>query len=313
MKLILDLDTGIDDALALAYALGLPEAELIGVTGVFGNVTMEDSVRNSLDLLALLGHPEVPVCRGAAHAWGAQEYHPGAFKYRIHGQNGIGNIRLPRAAGEAAEVGAADFILNAARRFGPELAVVATGPLTNLADAIRSDPGAMARVGRISIMGGALTVPGNRTPFAEANICDDAAAAKYVMESGLPITMVGLDVTLKTKITGSEIASWRAVGTPAAKALVGMAEYYYTNESETGEIGGAIHDPLAVEAAVNPGAFALLPINLTVVTEGPGAGRTVGDLSRLTHQEKTARVCVDVKAAAFVKKFADTIYRLLCR
>ena len=313
MKMILDLDTGIDDALALAYALGRPEVELIGVLGSFGNVTVDTSVRNSLDLLALLGSGDVPVCRGAAHAWGAKGYEPGPFKYRIHGKNGIGNVILPRSAAEISPVGGVDFLLDAARRFGPELAVVATGPLTNLAQAIRQDRTAMERVGRISIMGGALTVPGNRTPFAEANICDDTAAANYVMESGIPLTMVGLDVTLKTKITGREIDDWRGVNTPAAKALVKMSEYYYTNESETGEIGGAIHDPLAVEAAICPDAFEMLPCNLTVITEGPGAGRTVGDPARLSCPEKSVQVCVDVAADAFVEKFARTIHQLLCK
>lgn len=307
MKLILDLDTGIDDALALAYALALPGAELIGVTAVFGNVTRDRSVENNRNLLALLGAGELPVCPGAAHAWDAADYQPGDFKYRIHGNNGIGNIALPASGAPVCDTPAAEFLVGAARRWGRELAVVATGPLTNLADAIRLDRAAMASVGTISIMGGALTVPGNRTPFAEANICDDPEAARFVFESGLPVTMVGLDVTMQTKIVGQDIERWRQSGTPAAAALVGMSEYYYTNESETGEIGGAIHDPLAVEAAVNPAAFTMLPVNLTVVTEGPGRGRTVGDMARLCDPEKTARVCVGVGAAAFVSKFCTTI------
>ncbi len=307
MKLILDLDTGIDDALALAYALALPGVELIGVGGCFGNVTRDRSVRNNLDLLALFGAPEVPVCPGADHPWGADGYRPGDFKYRVHGENGIGNVLLPAAGGRACETPAARFLVEAARRWGGELAVVATGPLTDLADAIRLDRAAMASVGAISVMGGALTVPGNRTPFAEANICDDPAAAKYVFESGLPVTMVGLDVTLQTKIVGADLARWRQVESPAAAALVGMSEYYYTNESETGEIGGAIHDPLALEAALCPGAFSVLPINLTVETEGPGRGRTIGDPALLGRPEKTTRVCVGVGAAAFVAKFCGTI------
>ena len=313
MKLILDLDTGIDDALALAYALALPDVELIGVTAVFGNVTRDGSVENNRNLLALLGAAGVPVAPGAAHAWAAESYQPGAFKYRIHGGNGIGNVALPASTAPVCGTPAAEFIVGAARRFGGGLAVVATGPLTNLADAIRLDRAAMASVGAISIMGGALTVPGNRTPFAEANICDDPEAAKYVFESGLPVTMVGLDVTMQTKILEQDIARWRRIKTPAAAALVAMAEYYYKNESETGELGGAIHDPLALEAAVNPAAFSMLPINLTVVTEGPGRGRTVGDMERLCDAEKSARVAVGVGAAAFVEKFCGAIADYLAR
>ena len=311
MKMILDLDTGIDDALAIAYALGLPGVELIGVTNCFGNVTIDIAVQNTLDLLELLGHPEVPVFEGASRPWGADGYTLAPHKFKIHGQNGIGNVELPRAKAQKSAVSAVDFILDSARRYGPDLALVATAPLTNLANAIAKDKNAVGRIGRISIMGGALTVPGNRTPFAEANICDDARAARAVMESGIPLTLVGLDATLKTRVTGRDIDLWRQLGTPAADAVIRMCEYYYTNEYDDASFGGAIHDPLAVEVAVAPESAAYLPINLTVETEGPGAGRVIGDLRRLDQKEKSARVCVDVDGPAFVKKFVDTIGGLL--
>lgn len=128
---------------------------------------------------------------GASCPWGADGYTLAPHKFKIHGQNGIGNVELPRAKAQKSAVSAVDFILDSARRYGPDLALVATAPLTNLANAIAKDKNAVGRIGRISIMGGALTVPGNRTPFAEANICDDARAARAVMESGIPLTPGG--------------------------------------------------------------------------------------------------------------------------
>lgn len=121
MKMILDLDTGIDDALAIAYALGLPGVELIGVTNCFGNVTIDTAVQNTLDLLELLGHPEVPVFEGASCPWGADGYTLAPHKFKIHGQNGIGNVELPRAKAQKSAVSAVDFILDSARRYGPDL------------------------------------------------------------------------------------------------------------------------------------------------------------------------------------------------
>ena len=187
-KLILDLDMGVDDAMALAYALASPEVELIGITTVFGNVPCAQSVENCLAMLELLGHPEVPVVAGADRALSATATY--TTMVDVHGTNGLGGVALPEPTREAvgksdAEGGAAvDFLLDAARTWGSDLIYVPTGPLTNLALAARRDAEALRAIGGIVFMGGALTIPGNVTPGAEANIANDPEAADAVLRSG---------------------------------------------------------------------------------------------------------------------------------
>lgn len=307
-KIILDLDTGVDDALAITYAVGQKDVELIGITTAFGNVTVQQAVKNSISILDLLGKKEVPVFEGAAHPWGSSSYEPSEHIKRIHGENGIGDVELGSPSRSQGELSAVDFLIQSANTFGDELILLTAGPLTNLADAIKKDKEAILKIGKIVTMGCALTVPGNITPFSEANIYNDAEAAKYVLESDVPIVLVGLDVTLKTMITGKDIKSWLEVGNLASQAIADIATYYYTNEYDDEEIGGAMHDPLAVEVAVNPAIVTnMLPINLTVETDGVSKGRTIGNLDLLNREEKSAQVCVDVDGEAFITKFTETV------
>lgn len=313
MKLILDLDTGIDDALAIAYAAANKEVELIGITNCFGNVTVDIAVRNTLNVLDLIGREDVPVYRGAENAWAAEGYYKTSeHLYRIHGRNGIGNVDLGEAKREKADMTAVDFLIDAANKYGEDLTLVTTAPLTNLADAIKKDKQAIAKIGKIVTMGGALTVAGNVTRFAEANIQKDPDAAKFIFESGIPIILVGLDVTMKTLITGKDIKSWEKIQTKAAKALTDMSIYYYKNELDDEEIGGAMHDPLAVDAAIHPDVIKyMLPINLTVDTQGETKGRIIGDTDLLNVEKKNCFVCLDVDSEAFIKRFTQKIEKLI--
>lgn len=311
-KIILDLDTGVDDALALAYTIGQESVELIGVTTTYGNVTVDAATANSLGILDLLHRSDVPVYEGAAFPWGSSSYVMSDTVKKIHGTNGIGNVDLGENKRKKADKSAVDFLIESARTFGEDLILVTAGPLTNLADAIKKEPEAIKKIGKIVTMGGALTVPGNITPFGEANIIADAAAAKFVLESDIPMMIVGLDVTLKTMITGADIKSWGSVGNTASKTLVALTTYYYSNEYDDKEVGGALHDPLAVEAAINPGIITdILPINLTVETEGPSRGRTIGNLELLKRKEKSTQYCLDVDRDRFIKTFVQTIQNVL--
>ena len=268
-KLLLDMDTGVDDALAIAYAVGCG-AEIVGVTCGFGNVETHEAVRNTLDLLALLGRPEVPVFAGDAGP-GGQPFQVSEACRKIHGQNGIGNVSLPHR-GEPSPIPAHRFILEQCEKEGAALTLVCTGTLHNLARAVRESRETVAKAGGIVLMGGALTVEGNVTPYAEANIANDPEAAKYVFESGLPLTMVGLDVTLKQRLTHETVRGWAARG-EAGKAYAALAGYYIDHESDRGSC--ALHDPLAAAAAIEPGLLDTHPFAMTVLTEGEGRGRTV--------------------------------------
>lgn len=314
-KLILDLDAGIDDAMALAYALASPEVELIGITTVFGNVPCAQSMTNCRALLELLGAPDVPVVAGADRALAATE--PYTTMVDVHGANGLGGVELPapRTAAEgvpdACATAAVSFLLDAARRYGEDLIYVPTGPLTNLARALALDAQAVARIGAITFMGGALTVPGNVTPGAEANIANDPEAADAVVRSSVPVTMVGLDVTHQTILPAAEIERWRALGTPAGEAFAAIVGYYSQFYlTHQGHLGGcALHDPLAVAAAIDPTLIGTLGINLKVDVAGPFRGRTVGDAARLRDVCKTVQVALTVDAPRFVARFCE---RLAC-
>ena len=311
-KLILDLDTGIDDALAIAYALGSPEVELIGITATYGNVLMKDSVRNSLAVLDALGADSVPVYPGLPHSSTAEDFAVLEISAFIHGRNGLGEAETTPSRRSATTTSAVDFIIEASRRYGEELVYVPTGPLTNLAAALERDPALAERL-RVVLMGGALTVSGNVSPWAEANINQDPDAADAVLRSGIDATMVGLDVTLQTLLTYEHTRRWRDLGTPAGTFLADMTDYYIrAYETTAPGLGGCgLHDPLAVGVAVDPGLVTTLPINLQVDVEGPTRGRTIGDVARLNDPRKTSRVALGVDVDRFLEELMARITSVL--
>ena len=314
-KLILDLDMGIDDAMALCFALASPEVELVGITCVFGNVPVGVSARNCLDVLHLLGHDDIPVIVGADRPLAGMGPHR-AFQ-AVHGANGIGGVELERARREVgrpddpARGDAARFIVQAAQRYGGDLLVVPTGPLTNIAHALELDARAMTALRGTTFMGGALTVPGNVTPAAEANIAADPEAAARVLSSGMPLTMVGLDVTHRVAATRGDIAGWRALGTDAGAAFAQMVESYIdAYEAADPWIGGcALHDPLAVAVALDPALAVTYETPLAVDLTGPLRGRTIGDEPAWASGAPGVEVALDVDATAFLDRFRE---RMAC-
>ena len=161
-KIILDLDTGIDDTLALSYILGSEDAELIGITGTYGNVLLETGIRNDLDLLEMFGRPDVPVFRGVPHPSDADSFEVPDSSGIFHGRNGTGNVEVPaKASHDVADMAAVDFIIESVRKYGKdELVYVPTGPSTNIDAAFAKAPDIIDRIA-IVMMGGALTQPGN--------------------------------------------------------------------------------------------------------------------------------------------------------
>nr|WP_268911920.1 nucleoside hydrolase [Latilactobacillus fragifolii] len=312
-KMILDLDTGIDDALAIAYALGSSEVDLIGITSEYGNVLTERSVVNSQQILHLLGHPDIPVYLGAGHSTTTNDFSVLPISAEIHGQDGVGELHLTEPHPEMVTESAVDFILRACQEYGADLSIVATGPMTNLALAIQKDLPTLKKVGQIVIMGGALTVGGNVSPFAEANISQDPEAADLLFKSGLPVTMVGLDVTLRTLFTRTDTAEWRALGTPAATAYADMVDYYIKAYEVTSPHlhGCALHDPLAVAVAIDPSLVTTFPLNLKTEIEGPSRGRTIGNNARLDDPTTRTAVCVQVDTPRFLTEFKARIGHLL--
>lgn len=312
-KMILDLDTGVDDALALAYALADPNVELIGVVASYGNNTLQQTAQNSQQLLALLGHPEIPVYLGAAHSMTSTHFTVMPVSKDIHGVNGLGNLQLPDPQAPLASKPGSQFIIEAAHQYQQQLTIVPTGPLTNLALAIKQDPAIISMIGNVTIMGGALTVEGNVSPVAEANINQDAQAANAVLTSGLPLTMVGLDVTLRTLLTKQDTAQWRTLGTKAGRIYADLTDYYIDayDRLEIDHHGCALHDPLAVGVAIDPSLVSELALPMKVITKGPNYARTIGDKSRLNALHQLVKVAVQVDQQRFLKVFQEHLQKML--
>ena len=308
-KLILDLDTGVDDTLAISYALGSPEVELIGITGTYGNVLLEQGVRNDLAITDLLGHPEIRVYPGLPHASTKDSFSVQSISAFIHGGNGIGDVSIPDSNRKPEVESAVDFIIDSVKTYGKDLVYVPTGPMTNIAAALRKAPEIKDEIGKIVLMGGALTVCGNVSPWSEANISQDPDAANELFRSGAPVTMIGLDVTLQTLLTYRQTARWRDLGTKAGAFLADMTDFYIkAYETTVPKLGGCgLHDPLAVGVAIDPTLVTTLPINMQVDVEGPTRGRTIGDNDRLNDPAKTMQVAVGVDVERFLKEFMTRI------
>ncbi|WP_311407271.1 nucleoside hydrolase [Liquorilactobacillus uvarum] len=308
-KMILDLDTGIDDALALAYALADPDCDLIGIIGSYGNVYVEQGVQNSLNLLTLLGAENVPVYLGAKHSSQTDSFKVLPVSAQIHGDNGVANIQLPKAQRTFEQKSGIDFLIEAAHKYKDQLLFVPTGPLTNLAQAVKKDPEIIDLIGRVTLMGGALTVPGNVSPSAEANIHQDPEAANDVFQTHLPLTMVGLDVTTRTLLTRKETKCWRELNTQAGTVYADLVDYYIEAYKTTNPHldGCALHDPLAVGVAIDPSLVNKIKLNLKVETKAPFEGRTIGDETRLNDSKVTTDVAVNVDKIRFLDKFMNRL------
>lgn len=273
-----DCDTGIDDALALVYLMASPEIELAGIGTVSGNIDAKQAAVNTLDLLAMGGKTEVPVAVGSmdplTHSFSGGVPH-------IHGHNGVGDVELPHTDRKPETESAADMLVRLAHEHPGELDVIAIGPLTNLAIALKQDPSIAELVHEVYIMGGAALVPGNLSAVGEANIWNDPEAAQAVVEAPWQVVLVPLDVTLENAFEESDREALAASDSALNRALADILNLYF--DFYVGEYGRrmcALHDPLAAAIAVGQITATRAP-NVPVVvddTQGPGRGQTICDL-----------------------------------
>ena len=317
-NMILDLDTGIDDSIALFLAATSSEVNLLGVVGTYGNVTTDVGARNSLSILALAGREDVPVFEGQYHSLTSNYFYPNPISQRIHGKNGTGNIGLPEARRGVEKEDGVDWLVGMMRQYDGELVYVATGPLTNLATALKREPALKDFKGRVVSMGGALTVRGNVSHYAEANIAQDPEAAKLCYESGLDITLVGLDVTMRSRLTANDALAWAKASTQSAHkastqagALLSQMLLYYIENMRALPDSVYIHDPSAVICALHPDFFTILPLPLTVETEGEDRGRTVVSTARITQKNCPSKACLDVNSTKVEDYLRSNIFRAI--
>lgn len=277
-KILLDCDTGVDDTMAILYAALHPDIELVGIGSVWGNVDVPTATRNSIHTLEMVGKGHIPVAQGAAGPLLRKDTY---FAYFVHGDDGQGNAGTGREVGPPVAGTAAEQIVRLARQYPGEVTLVPVGPLTNVALALAMEPELPSLIKEVVLMGGTALAPGNVTPVAEANIAHDAEASHAVFRAPWPITMVGLDVTMKTLITAERRAvleSGGSVGRYMSRILQFYGEYFENNDF--GEWRACMHDTMAVAAAAGTLDIQLAPtVNVEVdVSGGPGHGQTICDL-----------------------------------
>lgn len=316
-KVIYDTDPGVDDAMALVFQALHPDIELLGVTSVFGNATIETTTRNALYLAERFA-PGVPVARGAAAPLKRMAPQPVGW---IHGDDGLGNTGVqPRndAAGAVLDARPAHrFIIDIVRAHPGEVTLIAVGPLTNLALALAEDPAIAALVKQVIVMGGAFGTDGmhgNVTPAAEANMLGDPDAADAVFGAPWPVAIVGLDVTQKTIMTTAYLASIRDRGGEAGRFVWEVSRYYEDFHRASAQLEGIYtHDSSAVAYLLAPQFYATRSGPVRVLTAGIAAGHTIQKPAGMTvaapdwDSRPPCTVCVGVDADAMLALYERTL------
>ena len=272
VKLLLDCDPGLDDALALLLAHGDPNIELVAVTTVGGNVGVEKTTKNALELREYLGFPDVPVAAGAPEPLVGDVQ----SAEHVHGEEGLGDVILPAATLPASSTGAIDVIIETLKAAPGEVHLVATGPLTNIALALRKEPKLTEWAASFTIMGGSYT-RGNATPAAEFNIYADPEAAGEVFDAGWTTVMVGLDLTLQAIVDDEVEKRMLALGKLGTDLVQPLATFW-TNPLDDEWDGQALHDVCAVAYIARPDLFTTKSARVEVEVEGKYTrGETVVD------------------------------------
>ena len=299
-RVIIDTDPGIDDAIAIALAVASPELDLLGVTTVGGNTGLENTTANALRLLHLLRRDDVPVGAGAARAIAFEQE---LGDPSIHGRHGLGGVALAEPPREADPRGALGLLTDLIEGSDEPVTLIAIGPLTNVALLAATRPDVYARLDRLVIMGGGVHITGNQTPTGEFNIWFDPEAAARVFAAGVPITMVGLDVTHRAMFAGSDWDRLRGSGAGSlARAVTGMVDFYGSYYlSVNGDDATAQHDALAVAAVVRPDLIGTHHCWVGVECAGTlTRGMTVADLKHVWGREPNTDVALDVDVAGYI-------------
>lgn len=299
--IILDTDPGIDDALAMLLALASPEIDLRALTVVHGNSSLTDGVRNALDVLALAGAMHIPVAAGTNRPL----IRPPLTATETHGSGGLGYAVPPPSPAQPAATHAVDVLIDTLLAAPGEISLVAIGPLTNLALALRKEPRIAHAARQVVLMGGALRSDGNTTPMAEFNMYVDPHAAHIVLHSGLPLTLLPWDITRDVLLTQEHVE--RLLHIPGAlTSFVGDATRFYMDfhRDYLGFAGCSINDPAALALLLWPDLAQLQPVYVDIELSGAlTLGKTVGDFMNVTGQAPNVQVVTSFDTDRFLALF----------
>jgi len=304
--IILDCDPGHDDAIALLLALASPEVELLGVTTVSGNQTLDKTTANALRVLEFAGRSDIPVYAGAERPIIRKR----DVAAHVHGESGLDGPDLPPPTGRAGDRHAVEFIAEQLREREGKVTLVPTGPLTNIALLFATH--ADARPERIVLMGGAIG-EGNRTPAAEFNIWADPEAAQRVFLEGLDTTMIGLDVTHQALIKDAHTEQMRSAGRVGRMVAELMDFYARFHRRRYPDLGGSpMHDPVCIAHLIDPGLVEVREAAIEVdCSTGPSRGRTNVDWRGREHfGEPNAKVGMSIDGDAFARLVVERISSL---
>jgi inosine-uridine nucleoside N-ribohydrolase len=322
-RILLDVDPGIDDALAMFLAMRSPELRIEAVTVVSGNVIVDLGASNALKIVELAGGEDLVVAKGAKYPLQKKLITAEA----VHGEDGLGGKTLPAPSKKLDPRHAVDVIIDVVSENPGEITLVPVGPLTNIALAFLKAPEIRSQIPEIILMGGSI-VGGNASPAAEANIYNDPEAAKIVFESGIPIVMVDLGATAQARLTRKDLERLRAAESKVARYAADLGDFYIAFSERLGFMEGAdLHDPLAVGLAIDLSiATDLRAMHIQVETKGSLTyGETVanrhllleavedaGDHYRITsfpRVQPNARVPVTIDSRRFLELFLDRLTR----
>ena len=309
---IIDCDPGHDDALAILLALGSPdELEVLAITVVAGNVPLPLTEKNARQICELAGRADLRVYAGCARPL-VRELVTAEY---VHGKTGLDGPELPEPRMPLADAHAVDAIVDVLRAHGPgTVTLCPTGPLTNIAMVLRKAPDVVPRIREIVLMGGAIGL-GNVTPAAEFNIYVDPHAAEVVFEAGVPLVMLGLDVTHQALLTPDRLQAIRDIGTPLSRTVVELLEFYgIYDQTRRGRVGAPLHDPCVIAYLLDPALFGGRACHVAIETQGEHTlGRTVVDWSRRTRHAPNATVIDQIEADGFFALLTERLGRLpLC-
>ena len=300
-RIIIDTDPGIDDAAAILLALASPELSLEGLTVVHGNCSVEQGTTNALSILELARASRIPVARGCDRPL----VQPSLLAPETHGNTGLGYAKLPPPVTKPLAQHAVDFLIEQIMASPGEITLVAIGPLTNLALAIRKEPRFAQAVKEVIIMGGAIRHEGNTTPLAEFNTFVDPHAAHIVYHSGMPLTLVPLDVTYQCILLAEDVARLQRFDSPIPPFIADSTRFYMEFHDEYQQIEGCIiNDPLALALTFAPELCDYEELYVDVdISGGVSMGKTFADFYHLTDKPANMKVALGVRAREFIDLF----------